>query len=135
MINNVVLTGRLTAAPELKTTQSGVTVTAFCVAVDRRFKAQDGNREADFVNCVAWRNTAEFICKYFGKGDMIAVVGAIQTRKYKDKDGNNRVAFEVIVNEASFCGGNNNGNNAQETQEAPATTNFEEIGSDDELPF
>lgn len=138
MINNVTLMGRLTAAPELKLTQSGVHVTAFCIAVDRRFQ-KDGDKQADFINCVAWRNTAEFIAQYFGKGDMIAVTGEIQTRKYKDKDGNNRTAFEVIVNQASFCGGKNSGNG--NADDAPTFTgldagaNFEELNDGDDLPF
>ena len=84
MINNVTLMGRLTAAPELKVTPSGVNVTAFCIAVERRFQQKDGAKQSDFINCVAWRNTAEFITRYFSKGDMIAVTGEIQTRKYKD---------------------------------------------------
>ena len=93
MINNVTLMGRLTAAPELKQTQSGVPVLSFCIAVDRNFQPKDGEKQADFINLVAWRNTAEFIARYFRKGDMIAVTGEIQTRKYQDKDGNNRTAF------------------------------------------
>lgn len=131
MINKAILTGRLTAAPDLKSTQTGTLVTAFTLAVDRRFKSQDGTRATDFINCVAWRNTAEFICKNFGKGDMIGVVGEIQTRKYKDKDGNTRTAFEIIVDEASFCGGNNT-----RTEEAtPETPTFEEISNNEDLPF
>ena len=131
MINKAILTGRLTAAPELKSTQSGTLVTGFTVAVARRVKSQDGTRPTDFINCVAWRNTAEFICKNFGKGDMIGVVGEIQTRKYKDKDGNNRTAFEIIIDEASFCGGNNN----RDEEATPATPTFEELSNDDDLPF
>lgn len=125
MINNITLMGRLTAAPELKTTTNGTSVTAFCIAVDRRFQTRNGEKLTDFINCVAWRNTAEFICKYFNKGDFIAIVGEIQTRKYQDKDGNNRIAVEVVTDNASFCGGKNN---------SDATNNdFTEI--EDELPF
>ena len=115
MINNVTLMGRLTAAPELKTTTSGTSVTTFCIAVDRRFQPKDGEKQADFINCVAWRATAEFITRYFGKGDLIAVTGEIQTRKYQDNSGNNRVAVEVVINNASFCGGKSGG----DTDSAP----------------
>lgn len=128
MINNVTLMGRLTAAPELKQTPNGTSVTAFCIAVDRRFQPKDGEKQTDFINCVAWRNTAEFITKYFSKGDMIAVTGEIQTRKYQDNGGNNRVAFEIVIENASFCGGKNGGN----TNSAPQ---LEEISNDDDLPF
>lgn len=134
MINNVTLMGRLTAAPELKQTTSGNSVTAFCIAVDRRYTAKDGEKQADFINCVAWRNTAEFITRYFGKGDMIAVTGEIQTRKYQDNSGNNRVAVEVVIDNASFCGGKNSGGNGSEPAPAPAPK-FEEIDINDDLPF
>lgn len=128
MINNVTLMGRLTAAPELKATQSGVSVTAFCLAVERNYQ-QNGTRPTDFINCVAWRSTAEFITKHFGKGDMIAVTGEIQTRKYQDQDGNNRTAVEVVIDEASFCGGKNN------SDQAPTGEHFETLGENDDLPF
>lgn len=134
MINNVTLMGRLTAAPELKQATNGASVTAFCIAVDRRYQQKDGERQADFINCVAWRNTAEFITKYFNKGDMIAVTGEIQTRKYKDKSGNNRVAFEVVIDNASFCGGKNSGGNVSEPAPAISGGEFTEIDGDD-LPF
>lgn len=127
MINNVTLMGRLTAAPELKTTTSGTNVTAFSIAVERRFQSKDGEKIADFINCVAWRNTAEFICKYFNKGDMIAVTGEIQTRKYQDSNGNKRVAVEVVIDNVSFCGGKNNSNATNE--------GFTEIDDEDKLPF
>lgn len=135
MINNVTLMGRITAAPELKATQSGASVTAFCLAVDRNYQ-QDGKRPTDFINCVAWRSTAEFITRNFGKGDMIAVTGEIQTRKYKDKDGNNRTAFEIIINQASFCGGKNNSEQAQPPAfSANDDNNFVTLGNDEDLPF
>ena len=132
MINNTVLMGRLTAAPELKATTSGTTVTSFTIAVDRRILTKNGEKITDFINCVAWRNTADFICKYFNKGDMIAVTGEIQTRKYEDKEGNKRTAFEVLVNNASFCGSKNNSNN-----DAPPidTSDFVTLENDDDLPF
>lgn len=128
MINNVTLMGRLTAAPELKTTTSGTSVTTFCIAVDRRFQQKGGEKQADFINCVAWRATAEFITRYFGKGDLIAVTGEIQTRKYQDNSGNNRVAVEVVIDNASFCGGKSDGN----TESAPK---LEQVNIDDDLPF
>lgn len=140
MINNVILMGRLTAAPELKTTTSGISVTAFCIAVERRYSGKDGEKQADFINCVAWRNTAEFITRYFNKGDMIAVTGEIQTRKYQDQNGNNRTAVEVVINQASFCGGKNNNTGEQFEQAAPSyasanANDFEAIDTDDDLPF
>lgn len=104
MINNVVLMGRLTAVPELKTTQSGISTIRFGVAVERRYNKQGEEKQTDFIDCVAWRQTAEFISKYFNKGSMIAVVGSIQTRSYEDKNGNKRKAVEVQVDNVSFCG-------------------------------
>lgn len=101
MFNLVVLSGRLTADPELKTTPSGVSVCSFTIAVERRYK-QGEERQADFVNIVAWRQTAEFVSKYFSKGSMIGIEGSIQTRKYQDKDGKNRTAFEVVANNVQF---------------------------------
>ena len=103
MLNACILMGRLTADPELRTTQSGKSVTSFSMAVERDFQ-QDGERQADFIDVVAWRGTAEFICKYFRKGRMIAVVGRIQTRTYTDKDGNKRKATEVVADKVSFTG-------------------------------
>ena len=101
MFNLVILTGRLTADPELKTTPNGVSVCSFSIAVERRHK-QGEDRQADFINIVAWRGSAEFVSKYFHKGSMIGIEGAIQTRRYQDKDGNNRTAFEVVANNVHF---------------------------------
>ena len=101
MFNLVVLSGRLTTDPELKTTQNGISVCSFAIAVERRHK-QGEEKQADFINVVAWRSSAEFICKYFKKGSMIGIEGSIQTRKYQDRDGNNRTAFEVVVNNVQF---------------------------------
>ena len=97
MFNLVVLTGRLTADPELKTTPNGISVTSFSIAVSRRYRSGEAT-ETDFINIVAWRQTAEFITKYFKKGTMIGIEGSIQTRRYTDKNGNNRTAFEVVAN-------------------------------------
>ena len=90
MINNVVLMGRLVATPELRNTQTGVAVTSFTIAVERSFARAGEQRQADFIDCVAWRNSAEFISRYFQKGSMIAITGSIQTRTYDDKNGNKR---------------------------------------------
>lgn len=100
--NLVVLTGRLTADPELRYTTSNVPVTSFKIAVDRNFKSGE-EREADFISIVAWRQTAEFVSKYFQKGSLIGIEGSIQTRKYQEKEtGKNRTAFEVIANNVQF---------------------------------
>ncbi len=104
MLNTAILMGRLTADPELKTTQNGVSVTSFCVAVDRRFQRQGEEKQTDFINVVAWRQTAEFVSRYFHKGSMIAVQGSIQTRNYEDKNGNKRTAVEIVADNVSFCG-------------------------------
>ncbi|MBQ3547358.1 MAG: single-stranded DNA-binding protein [Clostridia bacterium] len=101
MFNLVVLTGRLTADPELKTTPNGTNVTTFAIAVERRYRSGE-ERQTDFINIVAWQKTAEFITKYFKKGNLIGIEGAIQTRRYQDKNGNNRTAFEVIANNVQF---------------------------------
>lgn len=103
-MNICILIGRLTADPEMRSTQSGTSVLQFTVAVDRDYQKQGEERQADFINCVAWRQTAEFISRYFGKGRMIAVEGSIQTRNYEDKHGNKRTATELIVNKAHFTG-------------------------------
>ena len=106
-LNKAILGGRLTAEPELKQTPSGVMVLSFSVAVDRRFQSrgedgQMGQRQADFINCVAWRQTAEFISRYFHKGSSICLVGSIQTRSWNDQQGNKRYTTEVVVDEAYF---------------------------------
>lgn len=112
MLNCIIIMGRLTADPELRTTQSGLSVTSFTVAVDRKFSKQGEEKQTDFINVVAWRNNAEFITRYFGKGQMIALQGSLQTRTYEDKNGNKRTAYEVIADSASFCGGKSENNSA-----------------------
>ena len=104
MLNVAIIMGRLTADPELRTTASGVAVTTFSVAVDRRFQRQGEEKQTDFINVVAWRQTAEFVSRYFHRGSMIAVRGSIQQRNYEDKNGNKRTAFEIVADEVSFCG-------------------------------
>lgn len=101
MYNRVVLIGRLVADPELKTTPNGVNVAAFRIAVDRPYK-QGNERKADFISIVAWRSQAEFVCRYFSKGKLIGIEGAIQTRDYTDKDGNKRYITEVVAERAFF---------------------------------
>ena len=129
-INTAVIMGRLTADPELKTTASGLSVLSFSVAVERNYQKEGEEKAVDFINVVAWRKTAEFVSKYFHKGSMIAVEGSIQTRKYEDKDGNKRTAFEILANTVSFCG--------KEASNTPAeSTPFmdTDTADDEGLPF
>ena len=102
-MNSVSLIGRLTADPELRHTQSGLAMTRFSIAVDRRFAKQGEEKQADFINIVAWRQTAEFICQYFTKGQRIAINGSIQTGSYTAQDGTKRYTFDVVVDNAEFC--------------------------------
>lgn len=139
-LNKVILIGRLTADPELKSTQSGLTVTSFTVAVDRSY-SKDGTKACDFINCTAWKQTAEFITRYFTKGSMIAVVGELQQRSFTTKEGEKRSVYEVVVNEATFCESKKQ-NEQTDTKNAvsqfsPTITgaDFEEIGTEDALPF
>ena len=104
MLNRIVVMGRLTAAPQMKYTQSGIQVLSGCIACERDYADEQGKRETDFINFTAWRNTAEFIASYFGKGAMIALDGRIQSRNYTDKDGQKRTAVEINVERASFTG-------------------------------
>lgn len=126
-MNNISLTGRITAPPELKQTTSGKSVLSFCVAVNRRFQ-QNGERKADFIDCVAWNGTAEFISRYFKKGDGIAVQGELQTRNFEDSNGNKRKAVEVLVNQAEFFGSKG------QSESAGANEEMETV-EDDNLPF
>jgi single-strand DNA-binding protein len=127
MLNNVILMGRMTADAELKSTPNGKYVTSFSIAVERDY-TQNGERQTDFLNLVAWGKTAEFITNYFGKGDMIAVRGSIQTRQY-EKDGSKRTATEVLVDKASFCGG-------KAEKKPEKADEFVPIADDDlDLPF
>ena len=103
MLNHITIMGRLTRDPELRTTQAGVSVTSFTVAVDRDFGGRDGGeRQTDFIDCVAWRQTGEFVSKYFHKGSMIVVSGRLQSRKWQDRDGNNRTSWEVNADNVYF---------------------------------
>ena len=146
-MNVVCLLGRLTVTPELKTTQNGVSVTSFSVAVDRTYQPKGAERQTDFINCVAWRNTAEFICRYFQKGQRIALQGSLQSRSYTDKNGNNRTVFEVVIDNAFFAESKGNSAPRTDSQPMPAYTeaapafstaaagDFEEIVGDEDLPF
>lgn len=129
-LNKIIIAGRLTADPELKQTQSGISVTSFNVAVNRRTK-KDEEAVADFLPCVAWRQTAEFITKFFRKGSAICVTGSLQMRKWQDQNGNNRIAFEILTDEAFFV---ENKDNTPQAGGAPANETFEPV-DDDSLPF
>ena len=165
MLNHIVIMGRLTRDPELRTTQSGVSVTSFTVAVDRDYSGQNGGqKETDFIDCVAWRSTGEFVSKYFSKGSMIVVSGRLQSRKWQDREGNNRTSWEINADNVWFgeskknadAGGNaptqGGGYYAQQGQYGAAPTqqygtrpsappppdvqvSYEELDDDGELPF
>lgn len=143
MLNRITVMGRLTADPELKTTTSGASVTSFTIACDRDFKNGSGEKETDFIEVVAFRNTAEFICKYFAKGRMAVVSGRLQIRNYTDKDGNKRKAAE-IVSDAVYFGDSKvieenakapyNANLPPYSQNQQGNADFTEVYNDD-LPF
>ena len=142
MLNVAVLMGRLVADPELRTTPSGISVTSFTIAVDRSYQKAGSGRQADFLDIVAWRGTADFICKFFKKGQLIAVQGSIQTRSYQDKDGNKRKAFEIVADNVHFAeskrDGDTGGNRAQAANHAPNVSpadDYEEMPALDDLPF
>jgi single-strand DNA-binding protein len=146
-MNVVAIMGRLTYEPELRVTPSNVSVLRFQIAVDRSYTPKNQERQADFIDCVAWRSTAEFISRYFHKGQMIALTGSIQTGNYTDKNGEQRKAVDVVVNEASFCGSKSESNPQLASAQPPQYTaapnyasadasDFEEIiDDDDDLPF
>ena len=130
MLNHIVLMGRLCADPELRRTNSGTPVTSFTLAVDRDFKNQNGEKEADFVPVIAWRNTAEFVSKYFTKGRMAVVDGRLQMRNWTDKDGNKRTTAEVVAENVYF------GDTRREDSRSKAEPEYEEIQEEDgDIPF
>ena len=157
MLNVVAIMGRLVADPELRTTQQGTNVCTFRIACERSYTPKGQQRQADFVDIVAWGKTAEFICKFFKKGSMIAIDGSIQTRHYQGKDGSNRTAVEVVANNISFAGAKaadkpaardfdqqtqNYTHEAKTAQSAPqpaytqgSTDDFAVINDTDDLPF
>ena len=147
-LNKVVLAGRLTADPELKQTTSGISVTSFTLAVNRKYAKDQEQQQTDFINIVAWRQTAEFISRYFKKGSALCITGAIQTRSWQDQQGQKRYATEVIADEAMFVDSKSDNQPAANGTYIPGTTGyvpdayaptaapkFEEINPDDDLPF
>ncbi len=159
MLNRVILMGRIVADPELKTTGTGISVTSFRIAVERSYVKSGEERKADFIDVVCWRNTAEFVCRYFGKGSLIAVEGQLQSRTYQAKDGTNRYVVEVVADNVSFTGERRenaggysqpygdsqpygaNQSYHQEAPQAPASyqsgsnSDFQDMPLDDDLPF
>lgn len=146
MLNIVNLQGRLAAEPELRQTQSGKSVASFRLACNRDYKNQNGETPVDWLTCIAWGNTADFIKKYFHKGDSLLLTGSIQTRNYQDKSGNNRTATEINAERVFFCGGKQTQGNAQTPPRAHTDPNapiaqtfspggFEPIADDEDLPF
>ena len=135
MLNHIVLMGRLVKDPELRRTQSSVAVASFRIAVDRDYAAKDAERETDFVDIVAWRNTAEFVSKYFTKGRMAVVSGRLQMRNWTDKDGNKRIAAEVVADNVYFGDSKQSGTQAV-GKPVMAGNDFPELTDDDEnMPF
>lgn len=151
MLNVVAIMGRLVADPELKTTPAGINVCTFRIACDRSFVQQGQQRQADFIDVVAWRHNADFLCKYFAKGSMVAVQGRLQTRQYQDRNGNKRTAVEVVADSLSFAGSSKKpgGQAVDEGGEAPpsdyrdpapaysqgSADDFAVIDDNDDLPF
>ncbi|HJB97136.1 MAG TPA: single-stranded DNA-binding protein [Candidatus Acutalibacter pullicola] len=158
MLNVAVIMGRLAADPELRHTPNGVAVTSFTLAVDRSYARAGTERQTDWIDVVAWRQTAEFVCKYFTKGQLMAVTGSIQTRNYEDRNGNKRKAVEIQATEVNFASSKREGGSmggdpsygqprasapaqpAAFSEPAPAyssgsSEDFEEILGDDDLPF
>lgn len=151
MLNHIVIMGRLTRDPELRYTGSNIPVASFSVAVDRDFgKGENGEKQTDFINCVAWRSTADFVSKYFHKGSMAVVSGRLQIRSYQDREGNNRTAAEVVAENVYFgesrrdsdnrgtaaAYGNSYGGYEPPRGAASAQSPFQELGDEDgDLPF
>ena len=145
-MNKVILMGRLTRDPDMRQTPNGVAVCSFSIAVNRRF-AKEGQQNADFINCTAWRQQAEFICKYFHKGSMIAVVGNLQSRSWENQEGKRQYSTDVVVDEVYFTGSKSDSQGSSEGYYAPqpkADNGFGDIdamgfhtmdGSEDDLPF
>lgn len=151
-LNKVILVGRLTADPELKQTPTGVSVTTFTLAVNRRYqpKTEDGapaQQQADFIGCVAWRAQAEFLCRYFRKGSSVCITGAVQTRSWTDQSNQKRYATEIVADEVMFVDSKSEsgaapasdataqGSSVPPAINAVAAPNFEELKTDDDLPF
>lgn len=143
MLNHITIMGRLTRDPELRSTQSGTSVASFTVAVDRDYQPGGSEKQTDFIECVAWRGTGEFVSKYFRKGSMIVVAGRLQSRKWQDRDGNNRINWEVVATSVYFGESRKDGPNAAQAtyQQNYGNPNVSAAGftelddSDGELPF
>lgn len=133
MLNVAVLMGRLVADPELRRTANDVSVTTITLAVDRSYQKQGADRLCDFIDVVAWRSTADFVCKYFRKGHLVAVQGSIQTRSYTDKDGNKRKAFEVVADNVHFAERKKSAD--QQPKASAPPDDFPPGTSNDDLPF
>lgn len=132
-LNRCIVMGRMTRDPELRHTQSGVSVASFTLAVDRDFKARNGEKETDFIDVTAWRSTAEFVEKYFAKGSMAVVDGRLQTRSYNDKSGNKRKAVEIVADSVYF--GSAKKNDTESNTERNYEPEFAEYDDEEELPF
>lgn len=146
MLNKVILIGRFTRDPELRSTPQGISTCSFSLAVDRNYQSAGGERQTDFINCVAWRQTAEFISKYFQKGNAICVEGSIQTRSWKDNDGNNRYATDVVVDRTYFVESKKSAQSSSYAASSEALVfndspfgnlpdPISPLGTDDDLPF
>lgn len=136
MLNQVSIMGRLTSDPELRHTPSNVAVTTFTLAVNRSYVKKGEERQTDFIDFVAWRNTAEFVCKYFKKGHLMVANGSIQTRTYTDKEGKNRKVFEILAENVFFTeGAKPAGKPAAEEEMTANNEDFAVISDDDDLPF
>ena len=142
MLNKVILMGRFTRDPELRSTPQGTSTCSFSIAVDRNFVRAGEERKADFINCVAWRQTAEFISKYFKKGSLVALEGSIQTRSWDDNEGKKRYATEVLVNQVYFAESKRDSQGSGMMEDSFASSDFGSLpepispmGTDDDLPF
>lgn len=142
MLNRIILIGRLTANPELKSTTTGKSVTSFSIAVERNYNRTGEERKVDFFNIVCWNSTAEFVCRYFAKGNMIALEGKLQSRTYQANDGSTRYVTEIVTDTVSFTGervqkANNNTKDSSSTtsEQPPLQPDFENMPMDDDLPF
>lgn len=136
MLNKVVLMGRLTKDPELRRTGSGTAVTSFSLACDRDFKSKSGDKDTDFIEVVAWKNTAEFVSKYFSKGRMAVVEGRLQIRDWTDKAGNKRITAEIVADNVYFADSKRDSDSAYNVREYEKNPDFAEIIEDDgEIPF
>ena len=136
MLNRIIVMGRMTRDPELRRTNSGNAVTSFTVAVDRDFKSQSGEKETDFIDIVAWRNTAEFVSKYFSKGRMAVVEGRLQLRDWTDKDGNKRRSAEIVADSVYFGDSKRDGGDTVQSEpQSEPQSGFSEVEDDWDLPF